>query len=77
VQLDVALAMWQLLLSGERGWEYLEDWMTFLQEKHKGRAISRDTWVQLFEFIRVRREGGRGWVLLVLVLVLERGQWMV
>jgi hypothetical protein len=64
VQLDVALAMWQLLLSGERGWEYLEDWMAFLQDKHKGRAISRDTWVQLFEFIRVRldwRGGGRVW----------------
>lgn len=51
LQLDVALAMWQLIFA-ERPWPLLEHWCTFLQDNHK-RAISRDTWVQLLEFIQV------------------------
>lgn len=53
LQLDTALAMWQLLFSDERRWQYIDDWSEFLTAHHN-RAISRDTWVQLFEFARVR-----------------------
>jgi DCN1-like protein 1/2 len=51
--LETALAMWQLLYAEERRWQYIDDWCEFLQEHHKGRTISRDTWSQLFEFARV------------------------
>lgn len=51
--LDTALAMWQLLYADERRWQYIDDWCEFLQEHHKGRTISKDTWAQLFEFARV------------------------
>jgi DCN1-like protein 1/2 len=54
MQLETALAMWQLLYADERRWQYIDDWCDFLQEHHKGRTISRDTWAQLFEFARVR-----------------------
>lgn len=56
LQLDVALGMWQLLFDGARGgeaapWPHAAAWCDFLQ-KHHGRAVSRDTWAQLFEFAR-------------------------
>lgn len=51
LQLDMAIGMWQLLFA-DRPWPLLEQWCTFLQQNHK-RAISRDTWVQLLEFISV------------------------
>ena len=51
LQLDVAVGMWQLLFSGERRWQHVDAWCEFLQAHHN-RAISRDTWVQLFEFVR-------------------------
>lgn len=51
LQLDTALAMWQLLFSEERHWALLEDWCVFLQ-KHHNRAVSKDTWVQLFDFYK-------------------------
>lgn len=49
LQQDVAIALWRLLLTRER-WRYIDDWCTFLEEHHN-RAISRDTWQQLLEFI--------------------------
>lgn len=48
LQLDTALGMWQLLFAG-RSWPHLDHWLTFLQEKH-GKAISRDTWTQFYNF---------------------------
>ena len=52
VQLDMATAMWRLLFSAQP-WPLCDAWCAFL-EKHHGRAISRDTWVQLLDFVRVR-----------------------
>lgn len=49
VQLDVALAMWDLLLPPSR-WPHIEAWKEFLRTHHK-RAVSRDTWNQLLPFI--------------------------
>jgi hypothetical protein len=66
MQLETALAMWQLLYADERRWQYIDDWCEFLQEHHKGRTVSKDTWAQLFEFARVRetsccKGGGVEW----------------
>ncbi|GFR46472.1 hypothetical protein Agub_g8049 [Astrephomene gubernaculifera] len=55
VQLDTAVAMWQLLLASpsvpEQRWPLIDDWCDFLTQHHN-RAISRDTWVQLLDFIK-------------------------
>ena len=45
VQLDIAVAMWKLLVDQDR-WRYVDDWCDFLQKHHK-RAVSRDTWNQV------------------------------
>lgn len=50
VHLDMALAMWQLIFS-EKPWPLLDLWLEFLQKNHK-KAISRDTWIQLLDFIK-------------------------
>mmetsp|Transcript_37086 Transcript_37086/g.82489 ORF Transcript_37086/g.82489 Transcript_37086/m.82489 type:complete len:249 (-) Transcript_37086:1223-1969(-) len=52
VQLDTAIAMWQLLFSGEREWKLIGAWSDFLQKHHK-HAISKDTWAQLYEFAKL------------------------
>ncbi|GAB2222864.1 hypothetical protein Droror1_Dr00016994 [Drosera rotundifolia] len=48
--LDTAIGMWQLLFD-ERKWPLIEHWCQFLQVRHN-KAISRDTWSQLLEFVR-------------------------
>eukprot|EP00882_Tetradesmus_deserticola_P003375 GHRQ01003571.1.p2 GENE.GHRQ01003571.1~~GHRQ01003571.1.p2 ORF type:complete len:254 (+),score=115.01 GHRQ01003571.1:293-1054(+) len=52
LQIDTALAMWQLLFADDRRWQYIDEWCEFLQTHHN-RAISRDTWVQLFQFTKI------------------------
>jgi hypothetical protein len=52
VQLDMATAMWRLLFTA-RPWPLCGAWCAFL-EKHHGRAVSRDTWVQLLVFVQAR-----------------------
>ncbi|KAJ1696133.1 hypothetical protein LUZ63_004645 [Rhynchospora breviuscula] len=48
--LDTALGMWRLLFS-EKHWPLVEHWCQFLQVRHN-KAISRDTWSQLLEFVK-------------------------
>lgn len=59
VQLDAAVGMWQLLFNVPgQGWPLIEQWCEFLT-KHHNRAISKDTWSQLLDFIKVRYPPGR------------------
>ncbi|XP_072990707.1 uncharacterized protein [Typha latifolia] len=48
--LDTALGMWQLLFA-EKHWPLVDHWCEFLQVRHN-KAISRDTWSQLLEFVK-------------------------
>jgi DCN1-like protein 1/2 len=52
VQLDVALGMWRLLLAEQRHWPLIDEWCEFLQKHHANRAVSKDTWSQLYDFIK-------------------------
>lgn len=52
VQFDTACGMWQLLLGGTKSWPLLDSWLAFLTKSHN-RAISKDTWSQLYDFIKV------------------------
>mmetsp|Transcript_10145 Transcript_10145/g.17665 ORF Transcript_10145/g.17665 Transcript_10145/m.17665 type:complete len:248 (-) Transcript_10145:498-1241(-) len=51
VQLETATGMWQLLLGRVRPWTRLDVWLEFLA-KHHNRAISKDTWNQLYDFVQ-------------------------
>ncbi|XP_021864451.1 uncharacterized protein [Spinacia oleracea] len=48
--LDTAIGMWKLLFA-EKHWPLIDHWCEFLQARHN-KAISRDTWAQLLEFVR-------------------------
>jgi len=50
VQFETAIGIWRLLLEGK--WPLLDDWCDFLSKHHSNRAISRDTWQQLLDFIK-------------------------
>ncbi|KAG2444397.1 hypothetical protein HXX76_001150 [Chlamydomonas incerta] len=56
VQLDSAVGMWRLLLesphAGPNAWPLVDDWVAFLEARHNNRAIAKDTWLQLLDFIR-------------------------
>lgn len=55
MQLDTAIGMWQLLFAvPEQRWPLIDDWCEFLTQHHNNRAISKDTWQQLYDFIKVR-----------------------
>ncbi len=59
VHLETAEGMWQLLLGTVRPWPLLESWLSFLKTHHN-RAISKDTWLQLYDFIKVRARSHGG-----------------
>ena len=48
--LDTAIGMWKLLF-GISGWSMCEQWCDFVEENHR-KAITKDTWYQLFEFAK-------------------------
>ncbi|GMH10685.1 hypothetical protein Nepgr_012526 [Nepenthes gracilis] len=48
--LDTAVGMWQLLFDVKQ-WALIDHWCQFLQARHN-KAISKDTWSQLLEFVR-------------------------
>ncbi|PNW88114.1 hypothetical protein CHLRE_01g014850v5 [Chlamydomonas reinhardtii] len=56
VQLDSAVGMWRLLLesphAGPNAWSLVDDWVAFLEARHSNRAIAKDTWQQLLDFIK-------------------------
>ena len=48
LQLDIAVAMWKLLISREK-WPHIDAWCQFLENHHR-RAVSKDTWSQFLDF---------------------------
>jgi len=48
LDIDIATELWKVSLK-ER-FKFLDLWLNYLQEQHKGKAISRDTWHLLLEF---------------------------
>ena len=48
---DTALALWSLLLPGR--WHGADAWMSYVSALPGLKVVSKDTWMQLLEFIRV------------------------
>jgi len=53
--LDVGIELWKLLLSSKL--IHLDIWCKFLQSSYPNRSISRDLWMQLYEFTKSYGKG--------------------
>ena len=60
LNIDVAIAMWRLLL-GEK-FPFVEKWIEFLENRGKRHDISKDTWEMLLDFLEImQKEGLQGY----------------
>lgn len=48
IPVQLAEALWQVLL---KDWKRLPDWLRFVNERYAGKAVSKDVWNQLYEFM--------------------------
>lgn len=54
--IDVAIAMWRLLLSEK--FPFVEKWIEFLENRGKRHDISKDTWEMLLDFLEIMQKDG-------------------
>ncbi|KAI8913238.1 Cullin binding-domain-containing protein [Gorgonomyces haynaldii] len=55
---EIAVAFWKLLLDNK--WKHLDRFLDYVTEHHQ-KAISKDTWVQLWDFIKTAKDDFSGY----------------
>jgi DCN1-like protein 1/2 len=56
LNLDVAIAMWRLLLAEK--FPFIQKWFDFLEKREKRHDISKDTWEMLLDFLNIIQKNG-------------------